>query len=111
MKGQGAGKICLVILECFFSYISLFNWAKENCLLYWGLPQGFQLKLKSPAGLTRVTDLIIIALLFWNFKALKCDFQRAGQTSVFFIQENVAFIQVSIYQPPNQIVQAINKWQ
>ena len=39
---------------------------------------------------------------------MRCDFQRAGQKSVFFIQENATFIQVSIYQAHNQLFQAIN---
>ena len=34
-----------------------------------------------------------------------------GKKSLFFIQENVAFIQLSIYQLHNKFLQAVNKLQ
>ena len=61
--------------------------------------EGFQWKLKYPAGLNRVTNCIKMGPLvpffkggggcpgtcfprkFWNFKALKCDFQHSGNLS------------------------------
>ena len=33
-----------------------------------------------------------------------------GQKTVFFIQDNVALIQISIYQLHNKFLQAIDKW-